>query len=100
MTFNIIQIIGNGSVKDFTVTSLDPTYHYRFKLTAQNREGESPDSNVVEWGAEELGRRPLWVRAGTGVLWSGEAFPSSLPAGIWMSLIESDSITFNNYPVD
>lgn len=90
MTFNVYQQIGNGSIRELVVPNLDSTANYRFKVTASNRDGESPDSNIVEWGLSRVGNGSWWTQGEIGIINSLEDFESELPTGWWLSeLVQS-----------
>lgn len=85
MTFNPYKQIGNGSIKELLVVGADPNSNYKFNMTSSNRDGVSPVSNVVEWGAQINVPQTYWVDAKIGIIRSTTlATPSQLPIGVWV----------------
>ena len=93
MSFEIYQNVGNGLIKELPVPELDPSLNYRFKIVAVNKEGQSPFSNVVEWGALRPEGMALWAPRGHSILNSTALYPSAMPKGYWVANLRTDIVT-------
>ena len=93
MSFEIYQSVGNGLVKELPLPDLDPSLNYRFKVVAVNKEGQSPFSNVVEWGALRPEGRALWTSQGYSILNSIALYPSAMPKGYWVANLRTSTVT-------
>lgn len=64
------------------IVGADPNKNYRFIINAQNKDGVSPWSNMVEWGARRQSSAVFWHSISDSLVRS-EYTLASLPSGIW-----------------
>lgn len=99
MPFTLFKSIGNGLVQEL-VTTLDPTKNYRFRMNATNRDGTSPWSNTVEWGAIRMDAGVYQVPIGMAFAKYPE--DANWAAGVWTAQFHGDptTIVIRRYPTD